>query len=99
MTVTITVPDLASAVRVDLDPNDPTDPNVGILTRLLSVATRRVEDFAPSADVDTQNRAVVSMCGYLFDAPPVQRSPVNAFVNSGARSMLANDRDFTSATV
>ena len=100
MPLTLTVAQLAAAVRITTDPTvAPAEPDLSILHRQLRVAESRIDQYAPNADDDTKNEAAIVMIGYLYDMPPVQRSPVNAFINSGARALLSTYADFVSAVV
>ena len=92
MAVTIDVAHLAAAVRVSPTNAVPPAPMDGILGQKLSVATATVEDYAPDAPSPVQNEAVVLMVGYLLDAPPTPRTPPNAFILCGSRSLLARWR-------
>ena len=86
MAVTLTVDQLRNAVRVD----DNTESNE-ILTRLLSVATERVQVNAPGAPEATQNEAVIRFAGYIYDQPNSSAARLDyssAFRNSGAASLL-----------
>ena len=65
----------------------------------LAVCTDFAEGYAPNAPDAVQDEAVVVMAGHLFQAPPTQRTPANAFVNSGARSLLARHHEIASAVV
>ena len=89
MAVSIThamVSDVVDAVRA----ND-TSEERKILTRLLAVATSRVEWYAPGAPVQTQNEAVIRFVGYLYDQPnssSARHDYSSAFANCGASSLL-----------
>ena len=89
MAVTITVAELASAVRI----GDSTEETAQV-TRLLAYATTAIErhlgdEYAvtPAAVVD---EAVVRVVGYLYDQPTASRGAAfaNAIRNSGAGRML-----------
>ena len=100
MPLTLTVAQLAAAVRITTDPTvAPAEPDLSILHRQLRVAESRIDQYAPNADDDTKNEAAIVMIGYLYDMPPVQRSPVNAFINSGARACCLPMRTSYSAVV
>ena len=88
MAVTLTVNALAVGLRLSTDPTAAVaEPQLGILTRSLAVATERVEREAPDAPEATQNAAAVLICGWLYDAgsPNMQ----SAYRNSGAASLLS----------
>lgn len=90
MPVTLTIGELAAAVRVSTDPTSgPGEPYLTELTRQLDVAKRQAELYAVDAPDEVLNEAVVVMVGYMFDSPPFARSPMNAFRNSGAQALLA----------
>ena len=86
MAVTLTVPQLAAAVRLSTDPTAPVvEPHLGILTRQLAVASEYVDAQAPNAPVETANQAVVQVAGLLLDGMP----PAGAYRDSGADALLA----------
>ena len=102
MPVTLTVPQAAVAVRLNVSPTAVVrEPHNGILTRLVGVSTAQIRAYLDSAyddvDDDTLNEAAARMVGYLYDAPPYSRTPINAFVSSGARALLAGYRVGVSA--
>ena len=102
MPLTLTVAQLAAAVRITTDPTvAPPEPVLSLLHMLLRVAESRIEQHAPNAPDDTKNFAAVTMVGYLYDMPPASRGMAYAtsFDNSGAKHLLATFRDFTSAVV
>ena len=100
MPVTITVDQLAVAVRVSADATVPVEePDRSILARLLASSAARVELYAEGAPDDTLNSAVVKMALYNFDQPSVPRNPANAFTNSGAEALLAAFHGPSFATV
>ena len=87
---------------------DATGAELGNATRLLAVATLRVQDYAPDAPTALQDEAVIRFAGYLdtssatFGAvtssavgPLTASYPVNhaaAFRNSGAAALLTRYR-------
>ena len=93
MSVTLTLGDLASQVRVSAtdDAADIPSGYVVILTRDLAAATSLVESRAPDAPDDAQNKAVVQIIGYWLESPPSapQRFGFNAWLHSGAAQVLA----------
>lgn len=100
MPVTITVNHLAVETRVSTDSAvSPPEPWATILGRLLEASKGIVEDYAPDAPEDAQNHAVVLMAGYGVEAPYYTRGAQNAFVNSGAKAMLARWHSIGSAKV
>ena len=85
MTVTVTVSDVARSIRA-VDSTDVT----AELTALLDYATAEVTRIAPNAPAVVQNRAAISVCGYLYDRPTAGRMMTysNSIRNSGAGAML-----------
>ena len=85
MAVTITVAELAAALRLGDSAEE-----VAEATRLLAFATETVQKHAPDAPAVVQNEAVVRLSGYLFDQPLATRASgfANALRNSGAARML-----------
>ena len=92
MAVTITASELADEIGV----------TGSRAVRLLPVATRKVQDYAPSAPAELQNEAVIRFAGYLGQSdygtiqsetigPKDVTYPTNhaaMFRNSGAASLL-----------
>ena len=91
MAVTLTVQELAVGLRIDASPTVPVEePHLGLLTRSLAVATAYIERRAPTADSDTQNEAVVRICGWLYDSPSSgNRTVQGAYLHSGAAGLLS----------
>ena len=89
--VTITVEQLAVAVRLSTDPTAAVvEPDLGILTRQLAVATAYVNHRAPDVPVETGNEAVVLIAGWLYDSAPSGRRTVQAaYSHSGAAGLLS----------
>ena len=89
MAVSLTVDQLMTACRVD-----DTTANREIMTRLLVVASAKVERFGPSAPIEVQNEAAIRYAAYLYDQP--QTHPGTAygagFRNSGALYLLTDYR-------
>ena len=66
------------------------EPELGILTRQLAVATAYVNHRAPDVPVETGNEAVVLIAGWLYDSAPSGRRTVQAaYLHSGAAGLLA----------
>ena len=91
MAVTLSVEELAVGLRLSVDPTASVpEPHLGVLTRLLGVATALVEDRAPNADEYTQNQAAVRICGWLYDKPTDNRTGgISVWYESGAAALLA----------
>ena len=64
MPVTLTVEQLAAAIRVGVSSEETAE-----VTRLLAYATVAVEHHAPDAPGIVHNESVVRLAGYLYDAP------------------------------
>ena len=89
VTVTVTLGELAQAVRITASGEPVTSDYQTILQRQLAAATATVEAYAPNAPDDVANEAVVLLVGHLLDSPIAHRAPSNSFINSGARSLLS----------
>lgn len=84
MAVTITVAEVAAAIRVGN-----TAEETAQVTRLLAYATEAVTKHAPDAPDVIQNEAVILLVGYHYDKPTVSGSAgARGFRNSGAASLL-----------
>ena len=69
MAVTISLADLAYAIGADHGVTaDPDTAEIARVTRLLTVASQVVTDYAPDAPQAVANEAVVRFCGYLYSA-------------------------------
>lgn len=81
MAVTLTAAELGTAIKSE---------STADVTRLLTVATARVEKSAPGAPVEIQNEAVRLLAGYLHDRPnwPEISAGQSAYVYSGAAALL-----------
>ena len=100
MAVTLTVNDLAVAVRVATSPSTIPPEYLDILTRALQAATDAVELYAgPDTPQQTENEAARIMAAYLIDTPAPSRNPMSAFRHSGALGLLAPWHVVESATV
>ena len=90
MAVDITAETLAGIIGTDSD--DDTRP---VATRLLAVATARVDRYAPDAPTEMQNEAVVRFCGYLAGA----KSNPNASgsVSAGSVSLTESSHSHAAA--
>lgn len=89
MAVTVTVADLAVALRVVGEAAESVPAGVAeTLTRQLAAATEIVQHFAPDAPEAVQNEAAVRLIGWLFDAAPADRAGRDGLVLSGAAALL-----------
>ena len=89
----VTLADLAVDLRVITNPEDTIEPGqIVILTRLLAVAETLVSERAAGAPAALKDSAVISLASYLYDKPTAGAAGryANAFVNSGAASLLSN---------
>ena len=96
MPVTITLPQLAVAVRVQTDPAATVaEPYAGILQRLLDVATDTITAYAPDATDAQSNEAATRYVGYALDRPTAYAGMAYAavFRHSGAQAALAESHD------
>ena len=94
MAVTLDVQALGVGLRITTHPTHSTgalvEPELGILTLLLAVATEHVERRAPDAPDDVHDEAAIRLCGWLYDSPPAERRTVqSAYLHSGAAGLLA----------
>ena len=93
MAVTITLGELAHQLRVTTsdDVAGLQAAYVTVLLKDLAAATELVEARAPLAPTDSQNGAVVRICGYWLESPPAaaQHFGYNAWLHSGAAGLLA----------
>ena len=88
----ITVSDIAVALRLSGDGSDVPLPQQAILARLQGVAEAYVDLLAPNAPEAIADEAQIRLVAYLYDQRTDGRrdSYSNAFVNSGAGSLLLN---------
>ena len=89
----VSLADLAVDLRVITNPEDTIEPGqIVILTRLLAVAEMLISERASSAPDTLKDSAVIQIASYLYDKPTAGAAGryANAFVNSGAASLLAN---------
>ena len=87
----VTVIQLAAALRLGDGVTAPTEPLLGILTRLSGVADATVELLAADAPDAVRDEAIVRYASYLYDmpnAPPGDRYAA-AWRNSGAAALVA----------
>ena len=92
MAVTLTHQELAAHLRIISSDTQPIPgPYVVIVVDSLQAATELVEHRAPLAPTDSQNAAVVLICGYWFEAPRAapQRFGYSAWLHSGCAAVLA----------
>ena len=85
MAVTLTVAQLAAALRVGSTPEETAE-----VTRILTYVTEAITRHAPSAPDPVHNEAAIRLGGYLFDQPTAGRGIgyANALRNSGAAAIL-----------
>ena len=89
----VSLADLAVDLRVITNPEDTIEPGqIVILTRLLAVAETLISERASSAPDTLKDSAVIQIASYLYDKPTAGAAGryANAFVNSGAASLLSN---------
>ena len=85
--------DLAVDLRLITNPEDTIEPGqIVILTRLLAVSETLISERASSAPDTLKDSAVLQIASYLYDKPTAGAAGryANAFVNSGAASLLSN---------
>ena len=85
MAVSLTVPELAGALRVGSSSQETTE-----MTRLLAYTTEAVTRHAPDAPTAVSNEATIRLAGYLFDQPDWTRNSTGGdpLRNSGAMRIL-----------
>ena len=85
MAVTLTVAQLAAALRLGDSPEETEES-----TRLLAYSSEAVLRHAPSATDTALNEAAIRLSGYLYDQPNAGRglSFAHALRNSGAAGIL-----------
>ena len=104
MALTITVEQLAVALRISVTGLPQPSPYRAILTRQLAVADEMITSYADGAPEATKNEAAIRICGYLLDSEPVNPSrnvstPEGVLRNSGAKGLLSRWRSIGSATI
>ena len=77
---------LAAALRLGDGTTEPTDPVLGILTRLNAAAEALVEKQAPSAPADIKDEAIIRVAGYLYDQPTAAEGDRYAFAWRSSRA-------------
>ena len=87
----VTAQDIAIALRIVTSSTDDLDDAISEqLTRLASVASALVSAYAPNAPDEIKDEAAIRIASYLFDVSPgAVNAPQNAFVHSGAQSLLS----------
>ena len=87
----VTLAQLAAALRLGDGVAAPTEPVLGILTRLNAAAEALVEKQAPSAPADIKDEAIIRVAGYLYDMPTAAQGDRYAFAwrSSGAAGLVA----------
>ena len=99
MALTITVAEVAAAIRLTADNEPPPEPQLTILHRQLRVAESEIEGYAAGAPNNTKDEAAILYVGYLYDAPPLGSRQANVFRLSGAMSLLSRWHVGVSQTV
>ena len=90
MALNISVPGLASALRIQVSPTaDVPEPYLSMLTRQRAVAQGLIEAFADGAPDDVKDEAAVRLVGYLIDQAPTGAQSQNPIRHSGALSLLS----------
>ena len=96
MAVTLTVDQALRACRIDDDTT-----NREIVTRLLGVATEKINKAAPTAPDSVASEGAVRLIGYLFDMPQTVHGTgfSTAWRNSGAYDLLSDWIDIDAAVL
>ena len=86
----LTIPQLATAIRLATASDALSDDETGILTRLLSVANQQVTRYAADAPEDIRDEAAVRVVAYLYYSSPAggRQLYANALASSGAAALL-----------
>ena len=93
MSVTISVIQLAAALRIGDGIAPLEEPQAGVLNRILASAIALIESYAPDAPESIQNESVIRVGGFLFDSPPGSSMRfANPLADSGAQGLLARFR-------
>ena len=93
MSVTISVIQLAAALRIGDGMTALVEPQAGVLNRILASATALVESYAPNAPEAIHNESAIRVSGFLFDSPPGGSLRfANPLADSGAQALLARFR-------
>ena len=90
--MTVSVAQLAGALRVGDGDNDPVEPELSIVRRVLGIAEAMIEERAPEAPESVKDEATVRFAAYLYDFPAAPRGGdmyANVWVNSGAGGLLS----------
>lgn len=97
----VNVTQLAAALRLGDGTTAPTEPLLGVLTRLSATATSIIGAYAPDAPDVVKDEAGVRLAGYLYDGPaaPSMARYANSLVNSGAAGLLAEWREHRAGMV
>lgn len=87
----VTVVQLAQALRIQTSSDEPAEPFLGILTRLLGVGEALSDLFAPDAPTAIRDEATIRVAGYLYDQPNASNRSgyASAWANSGAAALVA----------
>ena len=86
----LTVVELAAAMRIGDGVTALSEPENGVVSRLLGVGTALAEKHAPDAPEDIKNEATIRVAAYLYDSPFAGSGEryASAWRNSGAYSLL-----------
>ena len=90
--MTVSVVQLAGAIRVGDGDTSPVEPELSIIRRVLGIAETMIEARAPEAPEPVKDEATIRLAAYLYDFPPAPRGGdmyANVWVNSGAGSLLS----------
>ena len=84
----VTLTQLAAALRLGDGENPPTEPVLGLITRLLGVSQAFVARAAPEAPDAIADEATIRMTAYLYDSPTAAAGGryAQAWRNSGAEA-------------
>ena len=86
----VTTADIAIELRLSVDGTDLDTAQTTVLERLVSVAQALTDKYAEDAPDDVKDESVIRTAAYLFDVPAGSaNAPQNAFVYSGAQSLLS----------
>ena len=88
----VTIQDIAVALRLSGDGTDLPQAQQSIIARLQGVAEAHISLLTSDLPQAVEDEAVIRMAAYLYDMPTAGRrdSYANAFINSGAGSLLAH---------
>ena len=93
--IDIEVSDLYEALRLGSKGDTIPESVENILTRLLAMASAKIEVFAPDAPVAVKNEAAIRTVGWMYDSHRDDIITTSHFRSSGAENLLSEWRNIT----